>query len=247
MLLLGNDIVDLLEAGSRDKHRDARFVARVFTGHEQATIRQSAFPNETLWLLWAAKETAYKIVSKFDAPPVFRHRDFQIEVLSPLDAQHFPGTVLLEVCYREITMSLEVSVNDKYVHAIGVLAASSARDTHRIVADVHRSSASEMQDWQARTAFPDGFSVSERQSIRRAESAWVRWYCKQAIAASLSLDPARLQILRPVIGKKTQPPFLLLDDQKTGIDVSFSHHGRYLAWAFSMPEKPDFAPAIKNT
>ncbi len=77
MLLLGNDIVDLNEAGITGKFYSARFVERVFSREEKSAISLSENPDLTLWMFWAAKETAYKIISKITRPPVFSYKKFK--------------------------------------------------------------------------------------------------------------------------------------------------------------------------
>jgi hypothetical protein len=63
---VGNDVVDLQEPGNRGKSRDERFLARVFTTDERELITRAAAPDTLLWVLWAAKEAAYKAVSGGD-------------------------------------------------------------------------------------------------------------------------------------------------------------------------------------
>lgn len=73
---IGNDVVDLAEARPTRKEADARFLARVFTDEERFIIERSPDPALALWLLWAAKETLYKMARQRSARAVFAHRDF---------------------------------------------------------------------------------------------------------------------------------------------------------------------------
>jgi len=61
---VGNDIVDLGSPFAKGKSKDHRFVQRVLTKTEQRFVGQSPTPDDMLWTLWAAKETAYKAISK---------------------------------------------------------------------------------------------------------------------------------------------------------------------------------------
>lgn len=62
---VGNDIVDLTQSTAKKKSRNIRFLNRVFTPDEQDFIlSSSAFPELRLWCCWAAKEAAYKAISK---------------------------------------------------------------------------------------------------------------------------------------------------------------------------------------
>jgi len=89
---------------------------------------------------------------------------------------------------------------------------------------------------QEKNAFPEkSFTQEERASIRNVDSVWVRAYLKQDIAERLGIDPLRLQIIRPAKQNKIYPPFLLIDHKRASMDISLSHHGRWAAWAYSVP------------
>lgn len=64
---IGNDIVDLTDPLNKGKSLDQRFINRVFTPGEKRAILASVKPDTTLWSLWAAKESAYKVVMKLRA------------------------------------------------------------------------------------------------------------------------------------------------------------------------------------
>lgn len=72
---LGNDVVDLGEAA---RPPSARFRQRVFTAHELAYVDRAADSHQALWALWAAKESAFKIVRKWDEYAVFAHSQFVV-------------------------------------------------------------------------------------------------------------------------------------------------------------------------
>ena len=90
---LGNDIVDLADRRHVGKAGDHRFLQRVFTPKEQETILESLDPDHTLWLLWAAKESAFKTVSKFlGTPPTFNHGLFQVSLFGKPSEAPEPDT-----------------------------------------------------------------------------------------------------------------------------------------------------------
>ncbi|MEW6273198.1 MAG: 4'-phosphopantetheinyl transferase superfamily protein [Thermodesulfobacteriota bacterium] len=74
--MLGNDVVDLADPETRAGARHPRFDARVFTAAELAALRASAEPERLRWLLWAAKEAAYKAARKDDPAVTFSPRAF---------------------------------------------------------------------------------------------------------------------------------------------------------------------------
>src|SRR5439155_10573151 len=64
--MIGNDIVDLGDSESHAEGRHPRFDGRVFDETEHALIDATPEPERVRWLLWAAKESAYKAARKED-------------------------------------------------------------------------------------------------------------------------------------------------------------------------------------
>lgn len=64
--MVGNDIVDLGDPEAQPGATHPRFDTRVFTADEQALIATSPARLRARWLLWAAKESAYKVLRKSD-------------------------------------------------------------------------------------------------------------------------------------------------------------------------------------
>jgi phosphopantetheinyl transferase (holo-ACP synthase) len=100
--MLGNDVVDLADAGGRHP----RFDARVFTTAERALI---AADPRLRGVLWAAKESAYKAARKEDARTVFSPSRFLVRLE---DARH------ATVAAGERRFAVELSPGDGYVHAV---------------------------------------------------------------------------------------------------------------------------------
>ena len=74
MRLLGNDLVDLKDRDSLDILKNSRFLNRVFSKTEQTLIREAASPFERAWLLWGAKEAAYKALKRANPELLFSPR-----------------------------------------------------------------------------------------------------------------------------------------------------------------------------
>lgn len=62
--MIGNDIVDLVQADIDSNWRRKGYLDKVFTKKEQAMIMESLNPSQMVWLLWSMKEAAYKIHSR---------------------------------------------------------------------------------------------------------------------------------------------------------------------------------------
>lgn len=62
--MTGNDVVDLDDEETRASTLHPRFDERVFEAAELASLRASSDPHRLRWLLWAAKESAYKLLRR---------------------------------------------------------------------------------------------------------------------------------------------------------------------------------------
>src|SRR5512139_2501725 len=76
--MIGNDVVDLLDPETQPGAVHPRFDARVFTDDELRALRRSVAPGRLRWLMWAAKESAFKAVRRNDACVAFRPREFAV-------------------------------------------------------------------------------------------------------------------------------------------------------------------------
>lgn len=62
--MIGNDIVDLLQAAKDSDWQRKGFLDKLFTSEEQFLISSDVHPPLMIWLLWSMKESAYKINSR---------------------------------------------------------------------------------------------------------------------------------------------------------------------------------------
>jgi phosphopantetheinyl transferase (holo-ACP synthase) len=86
---VGIDLVDLADAGTPS----ARFVARVLAPAERMLLERAADPVGLVWRLWAAKESAYKVLAAADPELPFAHRRFQVDLAAAAvehDGQRVP-------------------------------------------------------------------------------------------------------------------------------------------------------------
>jgi phosphopantetheinyl transferase (holo-ACP synthase) len=107
--MVGNDVVDLGDRETWPGSCHARFDARVFAASELATLAGSALPVRLRWVLWAAKEAAYKAAKKSAADTIFSPRRF---VVSLTEEHH------ARVAHGDERYSVALEVGDRYVHAI---------------------------------------------------------------------------------------------------------------------------------
>ena len=229
MLHVGNDIVDLNEPEAIGKFQDKRFINRVFCSSEQHIISAAALPDRALWTLWAAKESAYKIYAKRTSNPAFAHRKFICRPPSVGDISSMKQASLKVDCPGDLSVEIQVKLSDSCIHARGSVGGDEKPVPHWMLHGIERIDQRVAKSMTGE-ALAQQFSAAERNSIKTPQSAQVRMALKQALAVHQKIDAAQIQIIRPGLKGKLQPPYLLVDDQASLIDISLSHHGQWVAW-----------------
>ncbi len=235
MIRIGNDIVDLRDPRCPGKADDDRFVRRIYTDEEAASIRSASRPDARLWLLWAAKEAAYKVASKLaGSPPVFEHRAFGVRAEEPGDPS---AEVRGRVRYQgsEIPFRAEPAPDRVHVVAWHDPAGDAPASLHRTIRPFRRRDERESGDWRA--SLRDRFTEREWASIHGPESALVRLAARRGLGRLLGVEESALEIVCPDGPPGRTPPELRVRGRPSEWDVSLSHHGRFLAWAAAGPRE----------
>lgn len=261
--MVGNDVVDLGAPRASGMSRNARFVERVFAEVERERIKCGPDPDLEIWLGWAAKEAAYKVISKLRGEaPIFAHRAFVVRWdLDEAPREHddeegddwdasadstgsFDFSRAGVVHYEDFVLPVRVqaAVESGFVHALswqapGVAAASSPmpKGIMRAVERLDRPGA----PWSGgRESLESRLTEREREPVHSLLSAAVRVGARHDACKLLDVEPHRLEIVcRPGrIGRR--PPVVLVDGAPASVDVSFSHDGPWIAWALAPVEAP---------
>ncbi len=236
---VGNDVVDLKHPENRGKSRDDRFLGRVFTKQERDRIAGAERPETLLWVFWAAKEAAFKVVSRDD--PTVRSTTRRYDILLDVGyecktvngAEKSAGPVapigqdpcraadpsgMSEMCLagRAITprgeLALRIIVTNDYVHA---LSAATKSDLDSVFQRVDRMDVGED---------PGGASDFVRRQLLRE------------IARCLDCPLGELSVGKEPLGPGA--PFVLYREQPLAVDISLSHDGRFAAFAFVIRKNP---------
>lgn len=229
---VGNDVVDLADPRCVAKHEDVRFLRRVFAGEEREAIATAPEPAHALWLRWAAKESAYKVVSKArGAPFPFTHGAFVVESELGRDGV---------VRHEGVAIPFRVARSDGPLHVVALDPALARWPGDRegegepiLVTGVESSPATRpgppAPGWQA--FLDEHFSERERRSVWGTPSARVRLAARSHLGRLLGVEERRLEIVCRAGGPGRSPPAVLLDGEPAPADVSLSHHGRWVGWA----------------
>jgi len=221
--VVGNDVVDLEDSRALDKHTDARFLGRVLGTAERARMEAAAYPRTELWALWAAKEAAYKVVSKLRAePPVFAHAAFLVEWTDVL-RERWGGSVT----YDSVRIPVRVERQDSILHAVAIAGADLAAAVlgAEPLAGPPGGWGEELEALLAR------FTPREADAIHSLPSAAVRLRARAALAVALSVEESSLEIVCDPGVTGRRPPRVLRNGLPAPADVSLSHHGAWIAWA----------------
>lgn len=212
---VGNDIVDLRETGNCGKSGDGRFVDRVFTPEERDRIAGASCPDKLLWAFWAAKEAAYKAVSRDDPPIHSIPRRYRVVLDDQEAGKAVDATAISEdrLAGRVITpggeAALWIMVTDDYVHA---LATSGDGDPASVV---HR------------------VDVLDPEKEAGGASAFVRRQLLFEMALRLECPVGDLAIRKESSGPGA--PSVFLRGLPLTAEISLSHDGRFTAFAFRLP------------
>lgn len=225
MLPMGNDIVDLEAPCNRGKSGDGRFLERVFTPEERDLIAGVARPDALLWSLWAAKEAAYKAVSRGNPHVCSIPRRYRVVPgTAPLsfsgkdndDINIFSGRVFTP----RGELALSVVVAEGYVHA---LAAGSEAELEKIVRRVDRAGVTEdARDFSCADHAGDSENIPD-------PSAFVRARVLREIARRNNCSFDELEIRNDPAGPGA--PRVFLRGLPFAAEISLSHDGRFTAFA----------------
>ena len=192
--MVGNDVVDLADAEVRSSPLHPRFDQRVFSPlerealQERAALETRAWPDRLRWILWAAKEAAYKLRKQSDPSTIFSPSRFEVSLDDALR-----GTVE----HEGKRLRVEVTVVGDLVHAVATLSGSESE-------------------------IVTGVEASDRPNASRA----VRTLTVRNLAQRLGLPESGLCVLRT-----GRVPRLEVVGRNRRLDLSLSHHGRYVAFA----------------
>jgi hypothetical protein len=217
---IGNDIVSLNGLGVRQKSANIRFLNRVFTPNEQRLIRCSDEPDRVLWSLWAAKETAYKVLSKKYENITSAPLRYEITPAVGDSATSYPFDSGAVAAPGDRVLFRLVSGED-FVHCIGTDAAE-CLDSIR---------------WGVRR-----LDIRDRSEENPAyESRMVRQAAAEGIASFFDMDPQDVDIQRSRQRERSNPPVAYLQGNQMPGDLSLSHDCPFVAFAFIAKKAPPAA------
>jgi phosphopantetheinyl transferase (holo-ACP synthase) len=220
--LLGNDIVDFSDPALQEKHKDTRFLDRVFTEEEKTAILKAENGSKLLWTLWSAKEAAFKACQKHNPHIIF----------SPKNFIHFPLQERGEVFYRpllegervqeKMRLDLRWSWPSRYVvHCCAVLNENNSvftrwNEVHTLIKRISGEKNS-----------PPNYA----QQSKAAREALIH-FLQTKFQMSENLYISRPEILINGVVRKGPPILIEEETRLSHCEISLSHDNEWIAAVF---------------
>ena len=214
-MLVGNDIVDLHDPWSQSDKIHARFDSRVFTSAENSYIDTSYSAHQSRWLLWAAKESTFKVARKLDAKTQFFPKKFIVRLIGETSAEVVHGSMRFRVCFE---------ITEAWLHA---LAKPIYQDASSFSPSCSRSHIC------VQPVDLEGSGMHNNHT-----SFFVREMARTTAGSLMNILPVDINIVT-----KAGIPFFFCQGKRLPIDLSLSHHGRFAACALAVDESPKFFSA----
>jgi phosphopantetheinyl transferase (holo-ACP synthase) len=196
--------VDLKESANAEKSRNSRFLKKILTDAEIEFVQNARNPDMALWSHWACKETAFKVIKKICPDTAFLPRRWMV-VFNQTKSKYSDGEVMISGKER---IYIRLASNSQYVHCVG--------------ADV--LTALDKLIWSVDV-------LPEKEKIN--PSLYLRHRLGQDLAQHFSLNFHDIKIKRTRENGELIPPRVYVSGRKTDIDISLSHDGRFIAYAFN--------------
>lgn len=232
MIFIGNDIVDLDLSFRSNSFNRPGFIAKILNPSEERVLSDFHCSQTLFWVFWAAKEAAFKVAAKMGKIDLFSPKKFLVK---KTDSENFSlanSHSNLEVVFYHDRILVEIQIDQDHtcIHAIASLAQeNSNKEQAKIFSGQVDLTTLQSIDFPN---FP-AISSNSKETDLRQESLIVRHLCILHIAAKFNLSFDRLRIIRRRNKKFLGPPQICYDDQICALDLSLSHHGKWVGWAFS--------------
>ncbi|HEX7416278.1 MAG TPA: 4'-phosphopantetheinyl transferase superfamily protein [Smithellaceae bacterium] len=198
--------MDLREPANAGKSRDSRFLKKILTSAEIEFVQTAENPDATLWSLWACKETAYKVIKKSCVDAAFLPRQWQI-IFNKSESKCIDGKMIIP---GKDGVYIRLFSNSHYTHCIGT---DCLWALDKLICNVD--------------VLPE-----EKDGENIDPSLFSRKCLGQNLAKFFCLNFQDIEITRVKMNGALQPPHVCVGGRKTDMDVSLSHDGQFVAYAF---------------
>ena len=193
------------------KSMDSRFLKKILTDEEIEIVNLAQNTDTALWSLWACKEAAYKVIKKSCNDDNFTPRRWSVNV--KLQSTKHPSSYrkgYVTIPGRDVVY-VRLFSHPSYVHCIGA----------------DSLSALDHLSW--------GIDILPLREDGQSDnpSSFVRQCLASGLARFLNLNSGEITIKRIKKGALLQPPEVYIGGKRAAMDISLSHDGRFIAYAFN--------------
>jgi phosphopantetheinyl transferase (holo-ACP synthase) len=185
---------------------DFRYLKKILTDVEIEFVCKTENQNRALWSLWACKETAYKVISKSYAGASFLPRQWSVQ-LSQYERLFTEGAVIIPGLSG---VFVRLYCADGYVHCVG---SDNLPDLNNAIWGIE-------------------FLPKSASGENVEPSSFVRECLSRRLSDIHQLNFGKMAIRRAKEGRELQPPHLYYENKKIPFDISLSHDGQFVAYAF---------------
>jgi hypothetical protein len=193
-----------------------RFINRVFTLQEREQIVNDINPDVLVWSLWAGKEAAYKILCKLYGHVTSIPRNYDVRISASVDIREDNRPFMSGVVKTPYDpVFIRIYRETDYIHCIGVRATEELMN--KIIWGIHKAKS---------------FAGGEQGYSPEAASIEIRKVATKVIASYFREDIKQIDILRFKSFQGLGPPKVYIKGKEAMIDISLSHDGPFLSYAF---------------
>jgi len=189
--MVGNDVVDLADPDTCGATHP-RFDERVFAAEERAWLGRNRAEERLRWVLWAAKESAFKALRKLDPRAIFSPQRLVVRLETASTGS---------IRYGERLLSVGVKIDHGACHAVTAV------------------------DVEPRAIIVSGMRRLAADPVETPRPA-ARAFAIHLLAPLLGVPEPHLAVL-----SERRVPRLHLAGRPAPVDLSLSHHGRFVAFA----------------
>jgi phosphopantetheinyl transferase (holo-ACP synthase) len=215
------------------KSMDSRFLKKILTDDEIEIVNLAQNADSALWSFWACKEAAYKVIKKSYNEDSFTPRRWSVNIkLQSMKNPEFSGNENNDCLINNIgqhnqpqTSYIEGQVIIPGRDAVYIRLFSHPSYVHCVGAD--SLSTLDYLSW--------GIDILPLREDGQDDnpSSFARQYLVCSLAGFLHLNSSDIKIRRIKKGAVLQPPSVYIGGKRAAIDVSLSHDGRFIAYAFN--------------
>ena len=209
---IGNDIVDISLSENLKKSANLKLTQRVLSATEQVVLLSAEHKELTFLSMWAAKESAYKLLKKVYPDLLFSPSRFEVSGAEGLQRnQKTQGHVNYA---SDIQLGIDWEISEHWIHCVALAQNNPPRFTKMIepISD---------------DLIKGEFCPEELVSIYSDQSKAVRNLAKRLLRKH-NINNAR--IIRHKEQRRYSPPLIYVNNKLIkNFDLSLSHDGKFMA------------------